>query len=74
MRFDSYFELTKFIMGLCMIGYATPLIDYKEDMDNAGLEKHIHLYKCVLQIENRDIRLVFKDIDKDVYSILLTRR
>ena len=69
MRFDSYFELTVFIMGLRMIGYTAPFIDYKEDMINAGITKHIHLLKAKMSIENGYIVITFKDIDKVVYTI-----
>ena len=74
MRFDSYFEYHKFISGLCILGYATPFIDYKQDMINSGMTKHIHLYKAKMVIEERDIKIVFMDSDKEVYYTLLKRR
>ena len=61
-------------MGLCMLGYATPFIDYKEDMINNGLTKHIHLYKVTMIIQEKDIRIVFYDNKKEVYYTLLKRR
>ena len=74
MRFDSYFDYQKFVMGLCLLGYSTPFIEYKEDMKNNGLNKHIHMYRVKMQIENTDVRLIFTDGNKEVYYTLLKRR
>lgn len=73
MRFDSYFELTKFIMGLRIIGYSTPFIDYKEDMNNQGILKHIHLLRVVMVPESKGITLEFYDNKTKVYEILLKK-
>lgn len=74
MRFDSHFVLSKFIMGLCMMGYTTPFMDYKSDMEDKGLNKHIHFYRAELKLEDKIVNVVFKDGDKEVYCITLKKR
>ena len=74
MRFDSHFVLNKFIMGLCMMGYTTPFIDYKTDMEDKGLNKHIHLYRAELKLGDREVYIIFKDLHTEVYRITLKKR
>ena len=75
MRFDSYFALVKFVMGLRYLGYLTPFIDYKEDMNNNGLNKHIHTYKAELNVEDKEIHIIFKDAtNNEVYKIVMKKK
>ena len=54
MTLNSNREFIQLLEGLQVLGFVVPFSNYEQDMKDAGLVEHIHLYNMKLNIYNKD--------------------
>ena len=50
MRLSSVREFESLLEGLQTFGFVVPFKNYQQDLIDAGLVEHIHLYECKINI------------------------